>query len=656
MFIILIIFTLHTVSASDADLNQTCNLSVEINDNAGVLSEDSSFIHVDTFNGEDNNIGTENSPLKSIGNAINKAGDNSTIYISDGYYFGNANTMITISKSLTFAGSQNTIIDGQNSSYIFVVSDNAKVTFKNIKFVNAFKSPTSISNSYMDSVYGAALDIRNATVVIEGCAFTNCQVHPDSVDKYVYGGAVSNFGDLTIINSVFDNNTAVSDSGLFSSGGAIYNKGNILINNSTIKNSRSVDFGYGAGIANAGKIIMDKSTIVGSYATQECKGSAIYNTGEFILLNSVIENNYIQRANFNCIYGAIYNSGTLTARGNIFRNNTAYYQAPMAAYKGSPNIYNVGILNLTYNSFSDNPTFDGISQDIYFNGGEVLSLDYNWWNANENPYKLNRINVDKVNSWLLFNLTPVYSKLDINSDVEITSSWSSSDKLDCQINLFPLFNVTFAPVNISKQLNDGMASFTFTQTQTKGLYEINATVGSFTKTVLVDVGKIDTQIKIAVDENITYGSDLTIDLEVVSENSGVVVGNVSVAINQDIYVAVLVDGKAKITVSGLIPGDFMLKATYEGSDNYFKAFNETDIKVKKQSVDLAVMIPEIKIDQKGSAIVSLLTKGVQGQAILYIDGVRKKIVYLYNGNTTISLNNFADGEYNITVQFVETAY
>ena len=44
----------------------------------------------------------------------------------------------------------------------------------------------------------------------------------------------------------------------------------------------------------------------------------------------------------------------------------------MLAYKGSPNIYNAGNLNLTYNAFMDNAIFDGISRDIYFNGGEAI--------------------------------------------------------------------------------------------------------------------------------------------------------------------------------------------------------------------------------------------------------------------------------------------
>ena len=106
----------------------------------------------------------------------------------------------------------------------------------------------------------------------------------------------------------------------------------------------------------------------------------------------------------------------------------------------------------------------------------------------------------------------------------------------------------------------------------------------------------------------------------------------------------------------MLPGDYTMKVVYEGDENHFKSFFNKTVTIKKQSVDLSVHIPEIKIDQRGSAIVTLLPKGVQGQAIMYIDGVRKKIVYLYNGNTTISLNNFGEGEYNITFGFVESNY
>ena len=68
----------------------------------------------------------------------------------------------------------------------------------------------------------------------------------------------------------------------------------------------------------------------------------------------------------------------------------------------------------------DNAPFDGISTDIYFNGGEIITADNNWWNTNENPYDAgSKINVDGINSWLILNLTPEYSKLNISDSITI---------------------------------------------------------------------------------------------------------------------------------------------------------------------------------------------------------------------------------------------
>lgn len=650
-FIVLVLLTISAVSANNVNVNQT-------EDSLDLLGENQNSIYVDAIFGLDSNNGFSNeSSVKTISKAISISGGDDNIYLADGTYSGLENTRLNITKSLNFIGSGNTIIDGKNKNYLFIISDNITVTFKNIQFVNAYKSPNSYSVHYNHQVYGAAIDIKNSNVVIDNCTFKNNVLYYDTIDESIYGGAISNFGDLTILNSYFENNTALSTSGLLSYGGCVYNKGRLLINSSVLNKSKSVDFGYGAGIGNDGYAVIDSSVITNSYTAQECKGSAIYNAGELILTNSKIENNHIKRASFDTMFGAIYNSGNFTAYGNIFRNNTAYYQTPMSAYKGSPNIYNCGNLNLTYNAFTDNLGFEGISQDVYIYSGDELCLDYNWWGTNENPFTdLNRINVDLVNSWLIFNLIPDYTKLDIGDDVEISAFWSISSNVLPKIELLPIFNVTFMPDNIVKALTGGETSFIFNHSQVKSSWIVTASIGSFSQGVIVDVGKIYTDVNIASDNNITYGDDLNINIEVTSHDSSVVEGNVSVIINDNVYTVSLTNGKANITVSNLVPGKHIVKVRYNGNDDYFKAFNNETVNVEKQDVNMSLTIPEIYIDQKGRVIVTLLPKGVQGQAFLYINGVRKKIVYLYNGNTTISLSNFAEGEYNITVEFVETMY
>ena len=641
------------VSSVNAHDNQTDSDVIGFNEN--------NEIYVDT-QGVDSNEGSQSSPVKTIKKAISISSDNGTIYLSDGEFSGSS-TKLTITKSLNFVGSNDTRINGLNANYIFEIPDGITVTFKNIKFINAYKAPESYSASYNNNVYGSVLDIKNATVLIDHCTFLNNVLSYGSRDNYIYGGAVSNFGDLTIINSYFSNNTALSTSGLFSYGGSIYNKGKLIIYNTTFSKSRSVDFGYGATIANDGEVIMQDCIIRDATSLHESKGSAIYNTGDFKLLNSIIENNYIERSNFNYIYGVIYNSGTFTARSSIFRNNTGYYEAPTPSYKGSPNIYNIGKLNLTYNAFIDNAPFDGISTDIFFNGGEIITIDNNWWNTNENPYKNgSKINVDGINSWLILNLTPNYSKLNISDSLTIQASWTNNIDLLSRADLIPIFNVTFkAKVNgneiiSNKQLINGNANFEFNYTQNKGSYEIISQLNSFSQSVLVDVGKILTYVKFNVTDNITYLDDLNVDVEAVSLDGSSPTGVVLLKIADETYTVNLVNGKGSCAISGLTPQNYTLEIIYDGSDDYFKAFKKTSVKIKKQDIDLAINIPEIKVSQKGSAVVSLGPKGVQGQAILYVDGARKKVVYLYNGNTTIALNNFAEGEYNITLEFVETDY
>ena len=642
-----------SISSVNADDNLTDNVTVSLDEDNG--------IYVDTH-GLDSHDGSQSSPIRTIKKAISMSQENDTIYLSDGEFNG-PSTKLVITKSLNFVGSSDTRISGLNSNYIFEIPDGVTVSFKNIKFINAYKAPESYSSSYDNSVYGSVLDIKNATVTLDNCSFINNVLSYGSRDNYIYGGAISNFGDLTILNSYFVNNTALSTSGLFSYGGSIYNKGKLSIYNTTFSKSKSIDFGYGAAIANDGEVIMQDSVISESRALHECKGSTIYNTGEFKLFNSVIENNYIERANFNYIYGVIYNSGTFTARSSVFRNNTGYYEAPTPAYKGSPNIYNIGKLNLTYNAFVDNAPFDGISTDIFFNGGEIVTIDNNWWNTNENPYDDgSKINVDGINSWLILNLTPAYSKLNISDSVTIQAAWTNNINSVPQISSIPVFDITFKAnvgenqIISTKQLVNGKADFEFNYTQNKGAYEITCNLDSFSQTVLVDVGKILTYVKYEINDNITYLDDLNVNVEVTGLDNSRPKGVVLLKIADETYTVNLVNGKGNCSISDLTPQNYTLEIIYDGNDDYFKAFNRTSVNIKKQDIDLAINIPEIKVSEKGKAIVTLGPKGVQGQAILYVDGIRKKIIYLYNGDTTISLSNFAEGEYNISLEFVENAF
>ena len=667
IFIISLIFLTSAVSAyevNDTDV-QTIDgdyANLELNDTEHQVSLDNSIVYVDNDNGDDSNDGkSQQSSVKSFDKAMTIAKNNYSIYLADGEYAGLKNTRITIDKSVNVIGSNNTVFDGQNSNFIFTIQDNVSVCFKNIKFINAFKQPTYNNPT---SMYGSALDIKNANVLIDGCSFINNHVvYESAINKYNYGGAISNFGDLTITNSYFTNNHVASTSGLYGYGGTIYNKGNLLINSSIFDNSTSNIYSYGGVIYNDGNLVVDKSIFSNSFSSQQSKGSVLYNNGNCTLLNSIFENNTICRANFFDIYGMIYNYGYLGGHGNIFTKNSGVYEAPNPEYKGSPNIYSIGDLNLTYNVFMDNVPFKGIYTDVYVDGGKIISLDNNWWSTNDNPYTKNKINVnEKINSWFVLDLLPEYSQLNISDSTVIVASWRLSSDLTPKINLLPVLNVTFTTwvdgnlINFTKMLSDGRADFIFNYSQVKGSYKVVATIVDFNTTVLVDVGKSNSYIRFNVTDNITFTDNILLNVEVTDIGGNPLLGNVTVFIGKNNYTIILHDGKGLLNLSQVSPNKYDLKLTYEGNDNYFKSFANGTITINKAATDLSVFFPDIKVDQKGTVTVTLGPKGVQGQAYLYINGVRKKVLYLYNGNTTAYISNFAEGEYNVTVEFWGTEY
>ena len=663
LFILAILFLTSAVSAHDLnntdsiDLNEN-SVDLQLNDSQDIYSANSNAIYVDNDNGDDSNDGkSQATSVKSFERALSLSGDNYSIYMASGNYTGLKNTKISIDKSVAIIGSDDTVFDGENVNYLFKIQDNAKVSFKNVKFINAFKQATV---NYRESIYGGALEIAKATVTLDNCSFINNYVAYDpSINHYNYGGAISNFGDLTIINSYFDSNHVGSTSGLFGYGGAVYNKGRLLVNSTVFNKSYSDDFGYGGAIYNDGDFVMDRSVIANSISLQQAKASAVFNAGNFTLLNSIIENNTIGRASFYYIYGAIYNYGKMVAQSNIFRNNSGVYEAPNPEYRGSPTVFNVGDINMTYNVFMDNAPFNGIASDVYLNGGKISSLDDNWWSTNEDPFTKNKINVaEKLNSWFVFNILPEYTALNINQNVDINAFWSLSSTLTPKINLFPVMNVTFSTLgyNFTKKLVNGQCTFNFNYTQNKGLYTVKASMGEFSQEVLVDVGKIVSHLEVSVTDNVTYTDNIILKVHVTGDDGNVPTGNVSVIVGKTVFVINLTDGRGLLNISKIDPDKYNFKIVYEGSDDYFKAFEYANVTVNKAPTDLKVYFPDIMVDQKGMVTVSLGPAGVQGQAFLYINGVRKNVLYLYNGNTTVAISNFAEGEYNVTVDFWGTKY
>ena len=657
------LISISAVYAGELDeSNGNFNLT-ELNGDLGNL-DNPSQIYVDEANGDDDNDGrSQQSSFKTFNKALDEANDNDTIYVANGVYSGLANTKISITKSVNIVGSDNTIFDGLYENYIFLITDDVSVTFNNVKFINAYKTEQDIDliDDYeIEGRYGSALDIKNATVTLDNCHFIDNMVNYDDEDQFSYGGAISNFGDLTILNSYFYGNAIGATTDVYGYGGALYNKGKVFIGNSSFLNCRGSTYSYGGSIYNDGELVMNNSIVSNSYCWEESKGGAIFNNGNFILLNSIIENNTIERTDYNYIYGNIFNSGTLTASGNIFRNNTGFYKQPNSQYVGGATIYNVGNLNLSYNAFIDNIGFNEVSEDIYLNGGSDVKIDNNWWQTNENPASLNKISQDMADSWIILDLNPKYSTLKIGDSIDIFASWKLSNGVEFKSNILPVFNITLFTIDDGKNisfnyLTNETIRFNFNNTENKGVYQVTAVINSFRTSATIDVGKSQSHINFSINNVTYYNETISLNISLFDDDNNPISDNLTVTLDNRNYLVEIKDGKGNIEFKEMIPGNYTLKIDYGGNSLYSKSSNQTSILIKRIPVSLS-------IDEIGNVLTSdnvnltvRLEGNVEGIAYLYVNNVFKQRIYLNKGNSSFILDNFNEGQYNITVIFPEDA-
>lgn len=538
------------------------------------------------------------------------------IHLSDRTYSVNN---VTITQSVNVIGSNSSVFEPSSEDSLFTVTDGAQVMFENVKFKGFMKGEGSVFR--IES---------SASLVLINCTFTDNAM------------AISNYGDLKIYDSLFNNNTLTEEN---SHGGAISNNGKLYVENTIFTGSAGPKNSRGSAIYNNGDLTLNQSTISNSYAGEDSKGSALFNNKECLMVDSIIENNMIERYNFNYMHGVVYNQGNLTATGNIFRNNSGKYVRPNTWYEGSPTIYNVGDIDLAYNAFIGNVYFKGLSVDVFNNGARHISLDANWWQTNDNPISAGKLNDgNEVTSWIVLDVTPEYSAVDINGSVLIKAGFKLNNGGEITHNLFSKFDIS---------LSDGEMnysdSFVFNRTHKKGQYTVTANVCGQEKTATVDVGKIPVYVKFNADENITFPEDLFIEF------TSNVNANLTLTLNSKKYTVNVENNRANLTVKALDAGTYDLNVVYDGDDDHFRAFNQTRITVNKMPVTLTLEnVSDIRTDGQLTAKIILNPNVSPVTAQLYINGVFTKTIYLYDGVNNLTFKNMEEGRYNVTVLIAQT--
>ena len=375
--------SLNTVRFSSVSNKFTLNAFI---DNQRLTVTNGNFWYV---NGSvaSNGVGTQDSPFKTLNNAINSASAGDIIYIAPGNYTGTSNLAFTISKALTlerWGSSGEVIFDGEGSRFIFTLSSNvvlSSLTFINGKNGNGGAMVIKATSLIVDCVFrdnnasnwGGAIDMNpgGATIVNTkfinnygpsgGGAISTAAVHLDIInslfkDNHGGRGGAINLGNaassLCIVGSTFENNSALS------SGGAVIADGECNVSDSVFTNNSAVLYGGALAFNNASNVynstFTDNIAGLGGGAffawdhthliadsifvnNSAADGGAIIN----LVSNLTLRNCYFENNTASSSGGAIYHEfEELEIIGCRFYNNHAYYDGgAVYIYKGNNAIF-----------------------------------------------------------------------------------------------------------------------------------------------------------------------------------------------------------------------------------------------------------------------------------------------------------------------------
>ena len=121
-------------------------------------------------------------------------------------------------------------------------------------------------------------------------------------------------------------------------------------------------------------------------------------------------------------------------------------------------------------------------------------------------------------------------------------------------------------------------------------------------------------------------------------------GNVTISVDGNDYVVPIENGKAKLNVSDLAPGDYVVVADYPGDDKYAPGSNSTSINVPK--------ISDYPMDavQDGDKLIVTLPDDATGNVTVTVDG-KDYTVPIENGTAILDISDLPAGNHNVDITY-----
>jgi hypothetical protein len=228
--------------------------------------------------------------------------------------------------------------------------DNSNTTLENVTLYQ------NIATNNGGAIYiknGAAANVTNSSLDYNGANS--------------FGGAIINYGTLTVSGSSFTTNCATTDGGAIFIGGG----GTATITNSIFSENKVIDWSGGAiFIDSGGTANINKSTF--SYnkvdnLTDGFGGGGIFNVGTANVNNSIFSNNSAHWG------GAILTFSSITVSNSTFSENNSFYGGGISVYQGAT-------ANVSSSTFFGNTAADG--GGIFINQGGTANVSSSTFSGN----------------------------------------------------------------------------------------------------------------------------------------------------------------------------------------------------------------------------------------------------------------------------------
>ena len=564
---------------------------------------------------------------------IDNATDGDTIYLTKDY-ISNGNN-VYFNKNITIIGNGH-IIDYNNNWYsVFIISaDN--VVFDNLTFINSV-SPVIAEDE--DSLWEFDYPTMNVTI-------TNCNFEDNDGSAYLLGSVIAfTHTNVTVINSTFSNNK-----GFY---GIIYDSSAVIvIVNCSFVNNINIGY-YDHNVCTIyGKDITVTDSIFEDNTIENIDGSIvqvydIYAKESLFVKDSTFINNSTDMDDY--IY---LENGNKTVIGCEFinkydKNNTDIIITADNIIAGQDLIVDVylsenatGNVTLTIGSESYTQSLtDAHAQFVVSGltaGSYDLIVDYA---GDDNFNKAQNISQVIVKGIPTINI----NAQDINYGEDLI--------IDVSVNSAATGNITIT-VNgkdYNMELNEGKAILNISNLAAN-TYLISVNYGgdenfeSASANASAKVNKKDTSIAVTASD-VTYGNDLVIDVAL----SEAVDGVATVTVDGKEYVVNLIDGMGQVNVSGLAGDSYVVSASYAGNQNLSSASATKSVSVNKKSVSLSVVANDV-VYGSDLAVSVALSEAVNDKVIVSVGG-KDYTVNLVGGKGQLTVSGLAGGSYVVSASF-----